>query len=338
MRVNVLGEPNLLPQIDMQTYCITLEPVTAFGTPLSGDTLFGQLCWTLRHRYGNDRLNGLLEGYLEGQPYAVLSDAFPADYIPLPALPAAFWERDDTTDRKALKAKRWFERDKLHVLLAQWQRHAKSDNKIASLQDDNRSGSFSATDIRAHNTIDRTTGTTGTGMFAPYTRAQIWYVPQCQLQCYAVLDENRLTIDELEENFAAIGSTGYGRDASAGLGKFRITDMQKHHWPDQSGTVCMTLAPCAPQGMHWKVQESYYRIHTRFGRHGDIAAWGSNPFKRPLLMAQTGAVFTLEKENGNPWIGQGIGGVSFMDPHTVHQGYAPVIYLPPLCQKEKDNE
>lgn len=322
----------------MQTYCITLEPVTAFGTPLAGDTLFGQLCWTLRHRYGNDRLNNLLEGYLEGQPYAILSDAFPAGYIPLPALPVTCWQRDNTTDRKALKAKRWFDRDKLHVPLAQWQQYAASDNDITRLQNpknadpqnQNLAGIFSATDIRSHNTIDRMTGTTGTGMFAPYTRAQTWYSPQCQLQCYAVLDENRLTIDELEENLAAIGNTGYGRDASAGLGKFRITGIKKHHWPDQSGAACMTLAPCAPQGMHWKAQESYYRIHTRFGRHGDIAACGSNPFKRPLLMAQTGAVFTLEKANGNPWIGQGIGGISFMDPRTVHQGYAPVIYLPPL--------
>ena len=322
----------------MQTYCITLEPVTAFGTPLAGDTLFGQLCWTLRHRYGNDRLNSLLEGYLDGQPYAILSDAFPAGYIPLPALPPAFWKHNDTTDRKILKVKRWFDRDKLHLPLAQWQEHAASDNDIARLQNkknadrqnQNPVGIFSATDIRSHNSIDRMTGTTGTGMFAPYTRAQTWYAPQCQLQCYMVLDENRLTIDELEENLAAIGDTGYGRDASAGLGKFRITGIKKHHWPNQSGTVCMTLAPCAPQGMHWKAQESYYRIHTRFGRHGDIAACGSNPFKRPLLMAQTGAVFTLEKENGNPWIGQGIGDVSFMDPRTVHQGYAPVIYLPPL--------
>ncbi len=307
----------------MQTYCITLKPVTAFGTPLAGDTLFGQLCWTLRHRYGNDRLNNLLDGYQEGHPYAVLSDAFPAGYIPLPTLPVAFWERDDKNDRKTLKAKRWFERDKLHLPLAQWQLHAASDNDIARQQGHN------ATDIRAHNTIDRMTGTTGTGMFAPYTRVQTWYAPRCQLQCYAALDENRLAGDELEECLAIIGNTGYGRDASAGLGKFRITDMKKHHWINQSGTACLTLAPCAPQGMHCKMQESYYRIHTRFGRHGDIAACGSNPFKRPLLMAQTGAVFTLEKESGSSWIGQGIGSVSFMDPHTVHQGYSPVIYLPP---------
>lgn len=330
MPVNVSGKPNLLLRTDMQTYCITLEPITAFGTPLSGDTLFGQLCWTLRHSYGNDRLNSLLQGYLEGRPYAVISDAFPAGYIPLPALPSFFWEQDKKADRKALKAKRWIDRDSQTLPLTQWQLNALSENDIVQMQDEKRRGSFSVNEICVHNTIDRMTGTTGTGMFAPYASSKTWYTSQCQLQCYVVLDENRLTIDELTENLATIGNTGYGRDASVGLGKFRITNTEKHDWIRQSGITCMTLAPCAPQDMHWSPQQSYYRIHTRFGRHGDMAACGNNPFKRPLLMAQTGAIFTLEKENSNPWIGQGIGGVSFMDSHTVHQGYAPVIYLPPL--------
>ena len=45
----------------MKTYRLTLRPLTAFGTPLAGDTLFGQLCWALRHRLGNAALTRLLE-------------------------------------------------------------------------------------------------------------------------------------------------------------------------------------------------------------------------------------------------------------------------------------
>ena len=61
----------------MQTYRLTLQPLSALGTPLAGDTLFGQLCWTLRHQLGNDTLTSLLEGYTQGQPFAVVSDALP---------------------------------------------------------------------------------------------------------------------------------------------------------------------------------------------------------------------------------------------------------------------
>ena len=61
----------------MQTYRLTLQPLSALGTPLAGDTLFGQLCWTLRHQLGNDALTALLAGYTQGQPFAVVSDALP---------------------------------------------------------------------------------------------------------------------------------------------------------------------------------------------------------------------------------------------------------------------
>ena len=65
----------------MQTLLLTLQPHTAFGTPLLGDTLFGQLCWTLRHQLGNARLNALLQGYTDGKPFAVVSDALPLGHV-----------------------------------------------------------------------------------------------------------------------------------------------------------------------------------------------------------------------------------------------------------------
>ena len=37
----------------MQTLRFIIQPRAAFGTPLVGDTLFCQLCWALRHRFGN---------------------------------------------------------------------------------------------------------------------------------------------------------------------------------------------------------------------------------------------------------------------------------------------
>ena len=72
----------------MQTYCYTLSPLSAFGTPLAGDTLFGQLCWTLRHQLGNARLDELLLGYTRGKPFLVVSDALPAGHVPLPNVPS----------------------------------------------------------------------------------------------------------------------------------------------------------------------------------------------------------------------------------------------------------
>ena len=60
----------------MQTYRLTLQPLSALGTPLAGDTLFGQLCWTLRHQLGNDALTALLAGYTGNLSLEIFNDVF----------------------------------------------------------------------------------------------------------------------------------------------------------------------------------------------------------------------------------------------------------------------
>lgn len=62
----------------MTTVRLTLQPASAFGTPLLGEILFGQMCWAFVRLYGEERLADLLEGYVDGRPFAVLSDAFPS--------------------------------------------------------------------------------------------------------------------------------------------------------------------------------------------------------------------------------------------------------------------
>lgn len=303
------------------TYRITIRPLTAFGTPLVGDTLFGQLCWALRYRLGNDALESLLDGYTDGRPFAVLSDAFPAGYLPLPIVPSAVWQNDGTTDIKILKKRRWIPVSALQSPISSWQSQAvnDADAKLANTQT-----------MQPHNTINRETGTTGTGMFAPYTMPQTWYAEGTAFDCYAVVDESRLSAEDLKAALVAIGATGYGRDATVGLGKFELADMVACQWQASSGITCMALASCAPQGMDWNPAKSWYQLTTRFGRHGDVAATGKNPFKRPVILAKAGAVFTLGKAQDTPFIGQGIGGVSFADAKTVHQGYAPALYLPAI--------
>ena len=55
----------------------TIRPKVPFGSPLLGETLFGQLCWAILRLYGKERLEALLDGYCAGRPFAVVADAFP---------------------------------------------------------------------------------------------------------------------------------------------------------------------------------------------------------------------------------------------------------------------
>lgn len=309
----------------MQTLRITLRPLSALGTPLAGDTLFGQLCWTLRHQLGNDRLNALLQGYTQGQPFAVVSDALPSGHVPLPSLPSGVWAKDTSNaDRKLLKKKRWLRFSDVHEQLSKWQQMAMGDAEVGK----------AISRAQPHNTINRQTGTTGTGMFAPYTVAQTWLTPGSLFDVVVVLDEQRISVTELLTVFTHMGQSGYGRDASIGLGKFELVGQPEPVvWPAASGAVpnaYLTLGSCAPQGLGFCPVRSHWHVTTRFGRHGDVAVQSGQPFKRPVLLAKAGSVFWPEQlDPACTFIGQGLGGasapVSLAMPETVQQGYCPVL-------------
>lgn len=311
----------------MRQYRLTLQPRSAFGTPLVGDTLFGQLCWTVRHQLGNERLEALLQGYEQGRPYAVLGDALPQGYLPLPSLPTRFWA-ESALDRKVLKKKRWLPLQFQSNPLVEWQGLAHSDLEATQAIAGEQASSVLER-AQPHNTINRLTGTTGTGQFAPYSQSNLWFDPGMCFDIYVCLDTERMTPDEFLGAVTMVGQNGYGRDASIGMGKFDVLGIQADTLVfDHASTAWLTLGPCAPQGQGFDSDNSYYQPMTRFGRHGDQAVQSGNPFKRPVLMARTGAVFTpMQPLHDVKFIGQGLTGVSTSQPHTVQQGYAPVVGL-----------
>ncbi len=305
----------------MENYRVRIRPLSAFGTPLYGDTLFGQLCWAVRNRLGEAELDNLLQGYTKGEPYAVISNAFPTGYVPCPDLPTRFFDEVPDTQRKAMKKKTWFPLEKADMPLAGWQRQS-TDGHGAGLSEKQV--------LQPHNSIDRRTGTTNSAGFAPYGMNQIWYEDSVRLDLYLLLDESRLSADSARELLQDMGSLGFGRDASIGLGKFQVEHFEPVSLPRQPGAnAYLSLAPCAPQGLNYDERRSYYQLFTRFGRHGDQAACQTGqPFKNPLLLARAGAVFSTDGSPG--WIGQGLGGdgrLSRTIAATVHQGYAPVIAI-----------
>ena len=304
----------------MKRYRITFSLKSAFGTPLKGDTLFGQLCWAILNRHGEDRLKKLLNDYPVA-PFAVCSDGFPSGYLPRPSLPVRYFDMPGNEDRKVIKKKRWVPIDDMTKPLSQWLVNAQSNNDL--LGDDNQRA-------QPHNTINRLTGTTGEDMFAPYSQPQTWYAINTKFDVYLLLDEARLPLSDVKILFSDIGAFGYGRDASIGLGKFDYTHYSEQNFPDTEGAnACLTLAPCAPQGSGFNHECSYYSVFTRFGRHGDIGVHKEHgPFKAPVLLADTAAVFS-PLPAGQNYIGQALGGaeqaLSKTIPATVHQGYAPYV-------------
>ena len=349
----------------MEHLRLVIEPQSAFATPLRGDTLFGHLCWALRDGLDEGRLRELLQGYTEDRPFAVVSDPFPEQCWPRPAVPPAVFGSLDPRKRKAAAKRAWLRHQDFTRPIGEWLRCMVEDPGVAD--DAGRSGPPHARDrdrtrgssrfghapeveteptdtrrvalvhkeTRLRNSIDRRTGTTSDEGFAPYGVPQHWYRPGMRLDCHLVFDPGRIDAGTLREAMAAIGRFGYGRDATVGLGRFAVengesTDLSSLPIAQDSPTSWLTLAPMTPQGLPWNPKRCWYRPFTRFGRHGNAAVHSGNPFKAPVLLADTGAVLT-PAEGCEPrlFVGQGLGGthqpLSLGLPETVHQCYAPVI-------------
>ncbi|MBF0415320.1 MAG: CRISPR-associated protein Csm7 [Magnetococcales bacterium] len=313
----------------MKTLLVTLRPLTAFATPPHGDTLFGQLCWTLLNRHGEAWLTERLTGYLQGKPFLVVSDLVPSGHWPRPFLPPGFLSSETLTkegNRKIEKKKIWFS----WKAQEGWKQKLSSWGGLCRLEEDvwkeNRKER-----PQPHNSINRLTGTTGTDGFAPYAVSQTWFPEEALLDLWLVYDPERISRETLEVALQDVGQWGFGKDASAGLGKFSLEQCEASPLPRQKdANAWMTLGFCAPQGLGFDPDRSFYQPFTRFGRHGDRAAVTGQPFKNPILMTRAGAVLT---PRGNMtltdvFVGQGLGGegrLSKAIPETVHQGYAPVV-------------
>lgn len=315
----------------------TLRPRSTFGGPIKGDTFFGQLCWMASHRWGEDRLAELLEGYPEGRPFAVCSDAFPAGHLPRPALPLHHFAEIPDADRKTVKRKRWLPTAALSEPVKDWLASCRSDRElVATLPGGGeRVHALAESHAPPHNSINRLTGTTGGSDFAPYALEQLWFAPGLTFDLYLLVDSARLLVAEARLLIEDIGRIGYGRDAGIGLGKLEVVGEPRlgalpSLQPDAN--ACFTLAPVAPQGQGFIAGRSHYEVFTRFSRHGDQAVQTGRPFKAPVLLAQTGAVLTPRSIPEQPFVGQGLGGRGQLSraigyEATVQQGYAPWIGL-----------
>lgn len=268
-------------------------------------------------------------GYTDNKPFMVIADAMPQGFLPRPTLPAELlgFDTSDTKQRKDQKGKKWLPESVLTAPLNEWAKAALTESEmLATLK---LTGQFLKTEAQDHNSLNRKTGTTGTGEgFAPFQRQTFWYHPEIKLSLIIELDTARLGVEDLLEALRWIGWHGYGKEASCGLGKFTI---ERAAHPDSVEEIdqpnaWLTLAPCAPQGLPWHSGRCYYQILTRFGRHGDRAVHQSGGvFKNPVLMAATGAILTPKTTNtAQGFTGQGLTSVSKTIAATVHQGYAPV--------------
>lgn len=338
----------------MKLYRILIRPTSGLGTPLKGDTLFGQFCWQVR--YDDGLLEGGLEkglsAYLE-RPFLIFSSAFPV----LGRAPATYaWKRPDAPlsllfpdqggDRLSRGRKAKVDKKKKWMLVGEDLRGLMKaveyvdDAGLARRMVTTRPGAETIPAGKAtrdaespmrrisqpHNSIDRHTWTTGTGAFAPFTTETTYYLPGTRLGILALVDTAAVSMDKVALGLGRIGLTGYGKDASTGKGRFEVESWEEAPVPDISDVnACYCLAPCLPAPDSF--ERASFTPFVRYGKHGDYLASSAAPFKTPVIMADEGAIF-VPKDRAvfeRLYFGCGIKDISRTEPATVMQGYAVCI-------------
>ncbi len=317
----------------MKTYSITIEPLSSFGTPLKGDTLFGQFCWQAAYdsSFLSLSLDEAISCYSE-KPFAVFSSAFPAlpaggVALKRPDAPLEFLfdftgtTKEDRIDkRKEYKKRKWVVCDKPGAL---------ADLSVCCYLADKDLSEYKPDYLQSHNSINRLTGTTGEG-FAPFSQSVTLYPPGSRLVIYVGVDSELLSKESLLIGLDRIGKSGFGRDASTGMGKFIVAECKEvdlAEFGTKEPNALYTLSPSVPEPGRYR--DALFTPFTRFGRHGDRLATSGKPYKNPVIMADEGALFfpiDMADSRKRAYIGTSLNGLSKIQTTAVTQGYS--LYIP----------
>jgi CRISPR-associated protein Csm4 len=311
----------------MGFYRITLELEGPQGTRLHSGTLFGHLCWAWRDLRGEEALVRWL-ATLPEQRFE-LSDGMPAGYLPTPLLrPAPRRDRGGdqaaarAVDEKQLRKRSWIS---LAGFLA-IRGHASRRSVAAQLAKEEPPPLAEARRI-AHNTIDRRTGRTpeSAGLFFV---EEEWPDPRTSRR-WDVYVSTDLSSGWLGELFAHVGRMGFGRDATAGRGRFRAEAAAAPAGLfDGQGERRLSLSHGS---LSANMVEPFYRLETHYGKTAALLGTALSPFKYPLTLLRPGATFTAE---GDGPFGALLYGVHPQRPEVVHNAWHLTV---PFTEEETDD-
>lgn len=300
----------------MKWYKITLRLKSALSTPLMGDTLFGHICWGIRFRKGEKVLTDFLTLY-KTQPPLVLSNGFPAGYLPRPVLrPAGY--KDDLSIEEYETFKKY---KKIRFLPAEWFVEDGFVFSEETLLQKMMTGDIKALSVvkteRMHNSINRLSGTVLEEQ-SPFAVSESWYEANQLFNVYALSTMSR---DEVYTLFEQGLENGYGADASTGKGWMVVDTVEEETRLPGRGNRAMALGAFVPEGE--KPAELRADIFTKFGKLGGSYIYDNNPFKKPLLMYAEGASM---KKGTKDYCGRMVTGIHKL-PHIVHHAYAPLVFF-----------
>jgi len=278
----------------MKLIKVKITPHSSFVTFPKGDTIFGHFAY---HSFlkGEDTF----KNYINEKPKIIFSDILPDGHLYKPTLPLKAFGIDES-EKKEFRKKSW-------IAIADLQSGALLKAKELS---------FYKSQIKVRNSLNRVTfGTDDSGEFAPFSLEELCFIYQPVI--YVLFDEDRLSETNILERLNLIGKVGFGKKGSIGKGHFSAeVDNGFEGFDEVKSEFHLTLSPTILNKQP-HIKKAYYNTFNRFGKSHSSAT----PFKKPLLMADSGAVVKLEKSE--PYIGRGI--ANGINHQSLVQGYSIVV-------------
>jgi CRISPR-associated protein Csm4 len=298
----------------MRYWRVKLQLESALMTPLHSGTLFGQLCWAYRALQGERELVHWL-GRQEEEPL-LISDAMPRDFLPRPLLApmgrSGTLSLGEMQDAKRLRKANWVRREDFGML----RRSMTEALLMARLKlCEAESATLLGAARRAHNRIDRMTGTTPKegGL---YFVDEAWPNEATGSGLLDVYVGSSLDESFLRKLFEFVGQWGFGRDASTGRGRWSCrVEPEAEEWFAGEGERRMSLSHGS---LTANMEEPRYRLHVHYGKVGGGYGMTSNPFKFPLTLLRPGATFRPQESGPRRW-GAMLREVHPEKPWIVHQ-------------------
>jgi CRISPR-associated protein Csm4 len=256
--------------------------------------------------------------FLNGEPPFVLSDGFPAGLLPKPLFPRSRRSLSAGIDTRELKEKKYDSYKKQEKApfqtIEEFRSTCASPEKPPTV-------AFSpwVTTHTPHATIDRMTMTTGgEGSAGNLYETTEKHLPHKDVDVYLRSLAGQEAM--VEKNLEQIGRCGFGKDKSVGLGRFTVKNVEKTTDLREVETVegFINLSSFVPAANDPK--DGYWRLRVKYGRLGENAGEG-NPFKKPLLQIEPGAVFKNTRPYLKPWYGRMVESLSASFPQAVQNCY-----------------
>jgi CRISPR-associated protein Csm4 len=311
----------------VNTYLLTMSLRSGLGTALAADTLWGHVAWAIRYSHGEAALNSWLAAYASDEPPLILSDPFPAGFLPRPLLPPPPRPAKEPSlaelDAHKSRAKSdW-------ILREGWTRLATAASSLTVL--DACSGPQPAGAAMAsvlHASINRLTGGTAQEGGGTLFMQEQSYFPASG-GTFEVWLQSPSSAADLRAIFEAALAGGYGRDGASGLGHFTILGLDAVVLPAvRNANAIMTLAAAVPRRSD--PARGFPSFAMRCGRLGGDFAIRPTPSgstvrqKRPFHCLTRGSVLLTDQPQ--PRVGQLLAGVH-EDPCIRHYAIAPTLPL-----------